>query len=190
MKTKYQIFVSSTFEDLKAERDAVIKAVLELGHIPVGMEMFSAGDEEQWELIKRQIDDSDYYVVVIAHRYGSMDGTISYTEKEYDYAVANKVPTLGFVIDDGATWSPKLMDTDTDLRSALDRFKSTVKGKIINFWKGPEDLHGKVSIALAKAMTAYPRPGWIRSSATVAPEVANELSRLSRENAELRGQSN
>jgi hypothetical protein len=45
MKIKYQIFISSTFEDLKQERDIAIKAILEMGHIPVGMEIFSAGDE-------------------------------------------------------------------------------------------------------------------------------------------------
>jgi hypothetical protein len=99
---KYQVFVSSTYEDLKEEREQVLKAILEMGHIPVGMELFSAGDEQQWELIKRQIDDSDYYVVVIAHRYGSRDGNISYTEKEYDYAVSEKIPILGFVTSDEA----------------------------------------------------------------------------------------
>jgi hypothetical protein len=99
-KPKYQIFVSSTYEDLKEERDTAIKAILETGNIPVGMEMFSAGDEQQWELIKRQIEDCDYYVVIVAHRYGSMDGNISYTEKEYDFAVEKKIPILGFVIDD------------------------------------------------------------------------------------------
>jgi hypothetical protein len=44
MATKYQIFVSSTYDDLKDERAAVIRAILEMGHIPVGMEMFSAAD--------------------------------------------------------------------------------------------------------------------------------------------------
>ena len=56
MSPKYQIFVSSTYTDLKQERDLIIKAMLEMGHIPVGMEMFSAADEEQWEIIKKQID--------------------------------------------------------------------------------------------------------------------------------------
>jgi Domain of unknown function (DUF4062) len=41
MNVKYQIFVSSTYEDLKAERAEVIKACLNMGHIPVGMEMFN-----------------------------------------------------------------------------------------------------------------------------------------------------
>ena len=96
MNTKYQIFVSSTYEDLKEHRDLVIKAILEMGHIPVGMEMFSAADEQQWSIIKRQIDQSDYYVVIIANRYGSVtDEGVSYTEKEYDYAVSQGAPNLG-----------------------------------------------------------------------------------------------
>lgn len=47
MNVKYQIFVSSTYEDLKDERNEVIKACLNMGHIPVGMEMFNAADEKQ-----------------------------------------------------------------------------------------------------------------------------------------------
>jgi hypothetical protein len=43
----------------KNRRDQAIKAILELGHIPVGMEMFSAADDQQWEIIKKQIDQSD-----------------------------------------------------------------------------------------------------------------------------------
>lgn len=86
MDKKYQIFVSSTYEDLKEERDQAIKAILEMGHIPVGMEMFSAADEEQWQLIARQIEATDYYIIIVGHRYGSetREG-ISYTEKEFDY---------------------------------------------------------------------------------------------------------
>lgn len=186
MKIKYQVFVSSTYEDLSEERDIVIKAILELGHIPVGMEMFSAGDEQQWELIKRQIDDCDYYVVIAAHRYGSTDGTISYTEKEYDYAAQSAIPILGFIISDEANWPKSKMDEDTVKQQALVSFKDKLKKKIVNFWNTAEDLHAKVAIALSKATTAYPRPGWIRATATAGPDVMNELSRLSKENAELR----
>ena len=101
---KYQIFISSTYQDLKEERDQVIKACLEMGHIPVGMEMFNAADEEQWKIITRHIDESDYYVVIVAQRYGSTVDGISYTEKEYDYAVQQGVPALGFIINDSAPW--------------------------------------------------------------------------------------
>ena len=183
---KYQIFVSSTYEDLKAERDQVIKAILEMGHIPVGMEMFSAADEEQWEIIKRQIDQSDYYVVIIAHRYGSTTGGRSYTEKEYDYAISKKVPILGFIIDESAAWPKAKMEDAPKKSESLEQFKSKVKAKPVGFWNTLDDLHGKVSIALMKAMTANPRIGWVRASEVAGPEVTREISRLSSENSQLR----
>ena len=44
MEKKYQIFISSTYEDLKEERDKVQRAILSMYQFPVGMEMFSADD--------------------------------------------------------------------------------------------------------------------------------------------------
>jgi hypothetical protein len=186
MTAKYQVFLSSTYEDLKHEREQVIKATLEMGHIPVGMEMFSAADDEQWRIITRHIDESDYYVVVIAHRYGSMDGTVSYTEKEYDYAVRQGIPVLGFIIELSASWPADRNENDPVKRGALAEFKEKVKRKPVGFWSSADDLHGKYSIALMKLLTAHPRPGWIRAVGLPGPEVMTELSRLSRENAELR----
>jgi len=187
MNKKYQIFVSSTYDDLKKERDQVIKASLEMGHIPVGMEMFSAADEEQWRIITRQIDQSDYYAVVIAHRYGSIHEGVSYTEKEYDYAVSKGIPVIGFVIEDGVSWPPAMIDSDPVARASLDGFKNKVKKKPVGFWKNAEDLHGKFSIALMKIIATNPRPGWARADEVAGPELTRELTRLSAENARLRG---
>ncbi|MGG6463216.1 DUF4062 domain-containing protein [Solilutibacter silvestris] len=187
MSSKYQVFVSSTFRDLHDERDLVIKAILEMGHIPVGMEMFSAADEEQWNIIKKQIDQSDYYIVVAAHCYGTCDSTgLSYTEKEYDYAISQQVPTLGFILDDGAPWPRERSDTDEAAIRRLKSFKDKVKLKPVSFWKNGEDLYGRCSIALMKAFNAYPREGWVRASQVQDTAAAKEIVRLSSENAELR----
>ncbi|GAA5442616.1 hypothetical protein Misp06_00790 [Microbulbifer sp. NBRC 101763] len=189
MSNKYQIFVSSTYKDLKEHRDQVIKAVLEMGHIPVGMEMFSAADEGQWSIIKRQIDQSDYYVVILANRYGSVtDEGLSYTEKEYDYAVSKGIPILGFVLDDEALWPSQHTDTVPKEVSSLKEFKIKVKQKHVSFWKNTDDLYGKCSIALMKAFTSDPREGWVRASEATNIKMANELTRLSAENSELRKQ--
>ena len=189
MDKKYQIFVSSTYEDLKEERDQVIKAILEMGHIPVGMEMFSAADEEQWEIIKRLILESDYYIVVVANKYGSIGpGGISYTEMEYDFAVENKVPTLGFALDDKAPWPSERGEDTPKARKSLGGFKKKVKSKLVNFWSNKDELHAKVSVALVKTMTANPRVGWVKSSESIGPEVMLEISRLSSENSSLRGE--
>jgi hypothetical protein len=189
MSKKFQIFVSSTYQDLIDEREQVIKSVLEMGHIPVGMEMFSAADEEQWKIIARQIDEIDYYVLILAHRYGSVTPEgISYTEKEYDYAVSKGVPILAFVIDDGAPWPKDRFEEETKGIKRLVEFKKKAKSRLIQFWKNREELHARVSISLMKAITANPRTGWVRASTISGPEVTNELSRLSSENAALRAE--
>lgn len=186
MAVKYQVFVSSTYDDLEAERNQVIRAILEMGHIPVGMEMFSAADEEQWKIITRQIDQSDYYVAIVAHRYGSIVDGISYTEKEYDYAVHAGVPVLGFQISDDASWPADRVDKKPHQISALTRFKEKLRRKPVGFWSSADDLYGKFSIALMKLMNTNPRPGWTRTTEIAGPEVMIELSRLSSENARLR----
>lgn len=48
MDKRYQVFISSTFRDLQQERQAVLRAVLELDHMPAGMELFPAGDDAAW----------------------------------------------------------------------------------------------------------------------------------------------
>jgi hypothetical protein len=182
--TKYQVFISSTYDDLKAERDRVTKAILEMGNIPVGMEMFSAADDEQWKIIQSHIDSSDYYVVIVAHRYGSMIEGVSFTEREYDYAVSIGIPVLGFLIDQQVRWEPSLIEADK--KELLDAFKTKVRKKPVATWKSAEDLYGQVAIALMKQITARPRPGWIRGSNAASAATLEELSRLSAENSSLR----
>jgi hypothetical protein len=88
MVKKYQVFISSTFRDLIDERQDTIRSVLDLGHIPSGMEIFPAADVQQFEYIKKIIDECDYYILIIGARYGSVDTDgVSFTEKEYAYAV-------------------------------------------------------------------------------------------------------
>ncbi|AHK17554.1 DUF4062 domain-containing protein [Thalassolituus oleivorans] len=98
MDKRYQVFVSSTYADLKEERQHVIQALMEMDCIPAGMELFPAADEEQWEFIKKVIDDCDYYLLVIGGRYGSTtDDGISYTEKEFDYAVQKGLKVVALI---------------------------------------------------------------------------------------------
>lgn len=58
----YQIFVSSTYEDLKMERQEVMAAVVSTGNVPIGMEYFPAGNAAPFDYIKKQIDGADYYI--------------------------------------------------------------------------------------------------------------------------------
>ena len=114
--TKYQIFISSTYKDLKEARGTVIDAVLSMYHFPVGMEMFGADDDDQWTVIQALINQSDYYIIIIGHRYGSTtsDG-ISFTEKEYDYATAQGIPVLAFIMNNGLALTEDQRETEPEL---------------------------------------------------------------------------
>ena len=46
--------------DLIEQRQKVRDTILRLQHFPVGMEMFNASDENQWNIIKETIECSDY----------------------------------------------------------------------------------------------------------------------------------
>lgn len=190
MQPKYQIFISSTYEDLKSERQEVMHAILQLGHIPIGMELFDAANETQWEMIKRRIEESDYYVVIIAHRYGSTEpnSNLSYTEMEYDYAVSKNVPVLAFTINPNIAWPQNLTEKDDTKRIALSRFVEKVERKMRKQWDTKDKLALEVMQALIKTMIAHPRTGWVRADQTVSPDIANEILRLSKENSELREQ--
>ena len=55
MEKRYQVFVSSTKEDLEEERQEITKALLVSNCIPAGMELFPAADESSWKIIKKQL---------------------------------------------------------------------------------------------------------------------------------------
>jgi hypothetical protein len=99
MEKRYQVFVSSTYTDLVDERRAVMQSLLELSCFPAGMELFPAADSAAWRLIEGVISDSDFYVVVVGGRYGSIgkDSDLSFTEREYEFAVSKGLPVLPFL---------------------------------------------------------------------------------------------
>ena len=185
---KYQIFISSTYTDLIEARDKIIETVLSLYHFPVGMEMFSADDSEQWEIIQETINVSDYYVIIIGHRYGSVasDG-ISYTEKEYDYAREKGLPILAFIRDRNIPTLPKEREESTEATIKLEAFiKKATASKMCDFWVNIDDLATKVAIALPKIFRRTPQIGWVKGSEAISKEISQELAELSTENRELR----
>ena len=183
---KYQIFISSTYTDLKEERESIIKAILEMYHIPIGMEMFSAEDEDQWEIIRRTIDFSDYYILILGLRYGSTtNDNISFTQKEYEYALQKKIPILAFILDENTPLSKDKRDDDL---TQIYNFRNTVlkNSKMADFWTTTDELTKKVSISLMKQIMQKPAVGWIRGDKAISEEISKELTNLSKENRDLR----
>jgi hypothetical protein len=177
---RYQVFVSSTYFDLKEERQAVIMALLQLNAIPAGMELFPADDENAWTLIKEVIDDCDYYLLVVGGKYGSVDPieAISYTEKEYDYAVAQRKPVMAFLHGNPDAIPVGKAERSEEAQEKLAAFRAKVeRGKHVKYWSG-EDLSGKVALSFPQFTRRHPAAGWVRGDRQASPEMLAELNDL------------
>lgn len=173
---RYQVFVSSTYLDLKEERQAVIQALLSMNCIPAGMEMFPASDETAWQLIKRVMEGCDYYIVILGGRYGSTGGQdLSYTEREYDYAVELGLPILGFVHEEPGDLKAKHVDDAEPAKSKMEAFRDKVRSKICKGWTTTEGLKGEVAISLGQQFQINPREGWVRAGQASNPGKLNQL---------------
>lgn len=188
MVKKYQIFISSTYTDLVEERKLVQDTILSMYHFPVGMELFSAADEDQWDVIKETIDSSDYYVLILAHRYGSIiqsgsDKGISYTEKEYRYAKSKGIPILAFIINPTASVKPEYIEIEH--KHELEKFIADVKtGRIVKWWETKEELSRLVMNSLYKQFAKNKRPGWVRDTYN-AESTLSEMVKLNQQIRDL-----
>lgn len=184
---RFQVFVSSTFRDLQEERQRVLQAILEIRAFPAGMEIFPSADDEQWEFIKREIDSSDYYIVIIAGKYGSLasDG-LSFTEKEYDYAIEIKKPVMGFLAKDLDQLRGAQLEASPGPKASLERFRLKVSsGKLVKFFSNPDELKSQVLQALMHAFTFTPADGWIRARNARRMEDLEEIAVLQKRVFEL-----
>jgi hypothetical protein len=163
---------------------------MEMDCIPAGMELFPAADEEQWEFIKRVIDDCDYYLLIIGGRYGSMTPEgISYTEKEYDYAVEIGLKVIALLHRNPDSLPVEKSDIAPELREKLQSFRDKVSGnRLVKYWGEPTELPGLVALSLSKTIKTFPAVGWVRASAVANEELLQQLNELRRENAELRSE--
>ena len=177
---KYQIFISSTFSDLVEERQLALKAILDLDHIPSGMEAFPAIDMEQFEYIKKVIDECDYYLLIVGARYGSTDSEgVSYTEREFDYARSVGKTVIALLHDDIKSLPMKNFDADATLLAKLEAFREKVKtGRMIRYWTNRDQLIAGMMQAIVKAISTYPATGWIRGDAAASNEIMQQIVQL------------
>lgn len=187
MDKRYQVFVSSTYADLKEERQQVLQTLMEMDCIPSGMELFPATDEEQWEFIKRIINDCDYYLLIIGGRYGSTTSEgISYTEKEFDYAVQIGLKVIALIHGSPAEIPFGKSEQNTELQERLLNFKDKVmNGRLVKFWKSADELPGLVALSLTKTIKTNPAVGWVRANNVASEEILSEINELRKQNSEL-----
>ncbi|MBB3132140.1 regulator of replication initiation timing [Paenibacillus rhizosphaerae] len=195
MKKKLQIFVSSTYTDLIPERQTAVKAILNAGHIPAGMELFTAGDESQQDIIKRWIEESDAYMLILGGRYGSMlpDGSKSYTHWEYDYAGEIGKPRFAVVLSDKSLQSKieeigfQNVQELTHPQKYKDFRDGLFSSKLVSAIDDSRDIELSIFKSLREIERREDLSGWV--SGKDVPNVvtyAEENMKLRKENDKLR----
>lgn len=192
MKKKFQVFISSTYLDLIEERQAAVEAILSAGHIPAGMELFTAGNESQWEVIKRWIEESDMYMLILGGRYGSIEpkSNKSYTQLEYEYALSIDKPLFTVVISKEAL-NEKAKNLGVDaIETSLPLYKefnNHVTNKMVKFWDNKKDIKLAIYESINQFVSTKKMIGWVRGNESLDNiVVTDEIVRLSKENAEMR----
>lgn len=159
-KKKYQIFVSSPYSDLKKQRSLIIEAIVRMGHIPAGMEIFRTG-HRTWDTIRSWIWSSDYFLVLLARRYGSIDSEtgLSFTHKEVKYAQEQGLPVMSFLLESDANWAEEA-DSNTD---QIDDFRKYMQQETApRYWHDDSTLLREIQNEIPRAIQEESRQGWIR----------------------------
>lgn len=171
----YKVFVSSTYEDLRDERHEVFDALMKCNCFPMGMEHFPSSNLRSLELIKRYIDECDYFCLVSAAVYGSLvpdqPSKISFVEWEYEYA-KSRMPCYSFLhADTGEIVGAKQEKQNPKL---LTQFHKKLKNddRNVAFYKSAENLNAEVLHAFQNAPRDSPAIGWVRGDSV---PFANEI---------------
>jgi hypothetical protein len=122
-------------------------------------------------------EESDYYIVIVAGRYGTIGPKgKSYTEMEYDYAVEQGVPILGFLRKDIDEIQSKYVDSEKKKRAHLLAFRKKVLSRTCRKFESSAELGMAVMQSLAYEARVRPRTGWVRADqARSAEDRAREI---------------
>ncbi len=182
MERRYQVFVSSTFQDLEDARKEISSALLKSDCFLAGMELFPAADLEQFEYIKQVISESDYYLIVSAGKYGSIHSEthLSFTEMEYDFAIEIGKPIIRLLHKNPFDALPgSAIEKTDDGRKKLEAFREKLtKSRLVNFWSDSKELGQQTILALIDAKKRNPTQGWVRGENALTVDLMKELEVL------------
>jgi hypothetical protein len=159
------------------------------------MELFTSGDQSQMAVIRKWIDESDVYMLILGGRYGSIEpeSGLSYTELEYDYAVSTSKPLFAVALKDGAiderVKASGLAVAEIDNPALLKSFKAKVLSNLAAFFVDERDVKLAVFETLPNYAANRNLVGWVRGDNIIDSAPFREQNeRLALENERLRAQ--
>jgi hypothetical protein len=147
------------------------------------MELLPAADDDSPTLIKSVIDDCDYYLVILAGRYGSIEQGAgkSYTHLEHEYAASNGKPAIAIVHADPASLPANKVEGTDDGKKKFEQFRCELRKKNCKIWSSASELTSAVFTGIQYLKRTRPSHGWVRATGIADEQLKDELFRVRRE---------
>jgi hypothetical protein len=159
------IYLSATYQDLKAYRDAVYHILRMLRHDVISMEDYVATDAYPLHKCLADVAASGIYLGLLGWRYGYIPRQHnpehkSITELEYRQAGTSGLPRLVFLADSDAPWPDEFRDAgsgDGDDGQRIADFRAEVaNATLVSHFRTPDHLVGLVSVAVQRCLDERP----------------------------------
>ena len=162
---KKQVYISSTFEDLKAHREAAYMNLRGLEVTVKAMEDYLATDQRPLAKCLNDVSSSQIYVGLFAWRYGYIPKRNnpkkkSITELEYRQAQESGAERLVFLTREDYPWPPSYIDAvagkDREAKQIMQLREELREELICDFFTTADNLAAKVTGAVAMALSREP----------------------------------
>jgi hypothetical protein len=162
---RYQVFISATYLDLREERGVLSQALPTLGCLPTTVEAHSQSLSTMVS-IRRRIDESDYFILLVGSRYGSlMPSGVSYTHMEYVYAATKQKPIIILMHESPETRAADLQEQQVEGKLKFSDFRKVLMREQPNnifYWRDSIDLANVLRNAIPALIRRHPSLGWVR----------------------------
>lgn len=183
MSARYQMCVAAVGDDLHVDRERMVRAVLEMGHIPIDLVATGLLQEESQDTVDRHIGRTDYLIFLVGREEGEWLEAVEHT---YDCAGEHGVPVLVLIEGGSAPRRKRMSIIDPARSTKLDQFVEKLRSSPKVLVESLDSVSSSAAWVIIRLIEKYRRPGWVSSTTLPSGDVATELARLSSENAELR----
>jgi uncharacterized protein DUF4062 len=147
-----KVFLSSTVTDLAEYREAARRALTSLGIEYVSLDSLPL-DSIPTKAVLQELAQADVVVVIVGHRYGSIEPQTgrSWVEEEFEAARKMGKPILAFLAAEEAPWPASAIDKD---RRRVETFREKLLSNyLVSFFHTPGELESNLVASLVRLTT-------------------------------------
>ncbi|WP_237738856.1 DUF4062 domain-containing protein [Alcanivorax hongdengensis] len=162
---RYQVFISATYPDMQEARQALMVPLMDMGLMPTGFDSSAADGNTLLPVIQRMIEESDYFILLVGGRYGTLSPMgLSEIHREYIFAATKRKPVIALIHDNPAMLPESRRETTREGQVRREDFARLLENKAICYrWSTEKGLAELISKVMPEVMREHPADGWIRA---------------------------